>query len=215
MIGSRKLSFKLIISMSITLLGPSALAFEVNNKLQDCRVPTKLYFDNYEPMEFPSSNNLLRRPGDFPRGCKEKLIIRGKLVDQRCVPISDAKVYLWHTDSEGKYPYKPLRSIVKESDISAPSSDSSFTGAGSTVTDNKGEFYFVSCFPGKFHLKPPYLDIRVSSKKLPDKDYRFFARRVKENQEYLKLNSPYFADKESYINEIKIILPTVNTIKEF
>ena len=109
-------------------------------KVASCKV-TQEHNSNYEPEIFPTSNNLLRTPGEMPIFCGEKLLIRGKLTDKDCVPISDAKIYIWQVACDGKYPYEPLRNAHKKEDINLKSS-ATFTGAGTAITDNKGEFYF-------------------------------------------------------------------------
>src|SRR5690242_13215627 len=78
------------------------------NRYNTC-IPTKRFMNNYEPEKFASSNNLLRAPGAVPMFCGQEIVVRGKVVDPNCVPIPDAKVYIWQAGCDGKYPYKPLR----------------------------------------------------------------------------------------------------------
>ena len=125
-----------------------------------CR-PHKPFYSNFEPEKFPKSNNLLRSAGEFPLTCGEKLIIRGKVVDANCIPLSEVKVNIWQVACDGKYPYKPLKNGYKESDINMNSS-ATFTGAGTAITDNKGEFYFVTTYPGKFRNLKPHIDARLT-----------------------------------------------------
>lgn len=144
-----------------------ALAKEANvysNKLTHCKL-TKSTMDDYEPEEFQLSNNLLRKTGQQPKYCGTKIIIRGKLLDERCVPVSDAKIYLWQVGCDGKYPYTPLRGRVNKKMFNH-SSNSTFTGSGIATTNNKGEFYFVTIYPGGATHKPANINIRVEHRDL-------------------------------------------------
>jgi protocatechuate 3,4-dioxygenase beta subunit len=131
--------------------------------LNSCAV-TKNIINNHEPKQFNPINNLLRSFGGLPSYDGEKIYIFGKVLDRNCVPISDAKVYLWQLSSDGKYPYEPLRRFVDKK-IFNINSKSSFTGSGIARTNNQGEFYFITIYP-KFshdakHSKTPYVNIRV------------------------------------------------------
>lgn len=129
------------------------------NKLNRCKI-TKNIFNDYEPKVFESTNNLLRKTGQLSRFYGEKILIKGIVLDQNCVPVADAKVYLWQAGSGGKYPYEPLKTRVDKRKFTRKS-DSSFTGCGIATTNNKGEYYFISMLPYK---SPRYLksaNIRV------------------------------------------------------
>jgi protocatechuate 3,4-dioxygenase beta subunit len=130
-----------------TLLGHDALAGErvYKNKLNTC-TPTRATINNYEPLKFQPSNNLLHKAGGTPLFCGEKIVLKGKLLDVNCVPVSDAKVYMWQAGCDGKYPYKPLRQRVDHSHINL-TSGSSFQGSGTATSDNNGEFQFITIRP--------------------------------------------------------------------
>lgn len=115
------------------------------NMLNTC-TPTKPTINNYEPIKFQPSNNLLHRAGAVPMYCGDKMILRGKLLDVNCVPVADAKVYLWQAGCDGKYPYKPLRKTVNQS-LMNPDAHSSFQGSGIATTNNNGEFQFITIRP--------------------------------------------------------------------
>ncbi|WP_341763706.1 dioxygenase [Candidatus Tisiphia endosymbiont of Beris chalybata] len=133
----------------ICLYSSLAIASEAKfpNKLNRCKI-SKSVINDYEPEEFQPANNLLRKTGQEAIYSGTKIIIKGKLLDQNCVPISDAKIYLWHFGGDGKYPYKPLRTRVNKNMFSLANS-STFTGSGTATTNNKGEFYFITIYPGR------------------------------------------------------------------
>ncbi|MFV0250883.1 MAG: dioxygenase [Rickettsia aeschlimannii] len=117
------------------------------NKLNRCKI-TRNIFNDYEPKVFETTNNLLRKTGRLSKFYGERILIKGKVLDQNCVPVADAKVYLWQAGSGGKYPYEPLKTRVDKRRFTSKS-DSSFTGSGIATTNNKGEYYFISMLPYK------------------------------------------------------------------
>ncbi|HJD55110.1 MAG TPA: dioxygenase [Rickettsia endosymbiont of Pyrocoelia pectoralis] len=129
------------------------------NKLNRCKITQEIRND-YEPKVFESTNNLLRKTGELSRFYGEKIIIKGKVLDQNCVPVSDAKVYIWQPGSGGRYPYEPLKTRVDKRRF-ANKKDSSFTGCGIATTNNKGEYYFVSMLPYKSSRYISSANIRV------------------------------------------------------
>jgi len=129
------------------------------NKLNRCKI-TRNIFNDYEPKVFEPTNNLLRKTGQLSRFYGEQILIKGKVLDQSCVPVSDAKVYLWQTGSGGKYPYEPLKTRVNRGKFT-DKSDSSFTGSGTATTNNKGEYYFISMLPYKSSRYLKSANIRV------------------------------------------------------
>ena len=149
------------------------------NKLTECKL-TKNAIDDYEPEEFQLSNNLLRKTGQEPSYCGTKIIIKGKLLDERCIPISDAKVYLWQVGCDGKYPYTPLRGRVNKQMFSH-ASKSTFTGSGIATTNNKGEFFFVTIYPGEMSKKGANINIRVEHRDLGQLQTKLYMANAESN----------------------------------
>lgn len=126
--------------------------------------PSKAYLNDYEPKVFSFSNNLLRRNGQAALFCGEKIIIRGRVLDSDCVPVSDAKVYLWQVGCDGKYPYEPLRNKVNRKNINASKNQSTFQGNGIATTNNNGEFTFITIYPSKtknVNFRVAHMDFQV------------------------------------------------------
>ncbi|WP_341794050.1 MULTISPECIES: dioxygenase [unclassified Rickettsia] len=119
-----------------------------SNNLNHCKI-TRNILNDYEPKVFESTNNLLRKTGQLSKYNGEKILIKGRVLDQNCVPVSDAKVYLWQAGQDGRYPYEPLRLRVDKKRFYA-NSNSSFTGSGTATTNNKGEYYFISMLSPRF-----------------------------------------------------------------
>ncbi|WP_375332340.1 dioxygenase [Candidatus Tisiphia endosymbiont of Temnostethus pusillus] len=129
------------------------------NKLNCCKI-SKSAMNDYEPEEFQLSNNLLRKTGQQAVYRGTKIIVKGRLLDQDCVPVADAKIYLWQVGSDGKYPYIPLRTRINKKMLNLVSK-SSFTGSGIATTNNKGEFYFITIYPSGILRETPNVNIRV------------------------------------------------------
>lgn len=154
--------FKLALSALVIFTVSIANAVQVKENLQDlnfCAV-TKATTNDYEPENFEPTNNLLRKAGQEELFCGKKIIVHGKVLDQNCVPVADAKVYIWQVSCNGKYPYKPLKNIAKKALVDI-NRQFTFTGNGTATTNNKGEFSFVTTYPPAMHDLPAHIDLRV------------------------------------------------------
>ncbi len=154
--------FKLALSVFVIFTASLAIAVGVEENLRDlnfCAV-TKVTMNDYEPESFESSNNLLRKAGQEEIFCGKKIIVHGKVLDQNCIPVADAKVYIWQANCNGKYPYKPLKNIAKKSLVDI-NKELTFTGNGTATTNNKGEFTFVTTYPPAMQSAASHIDLRV------------------------------------------------------
>jgi protocatechuate 3,4-dioxygenase beta subunit len=129
------------------------------NRLNYCPL-TKSAINNYEPSSFESTNNLLRRVGQEELYCGEKIIVRGRLLDQNCIPVPDATIYAWQANCSGKYPYQPLKTMVDKNLVHI-NNDVTFTGNGTATTNSKGEFHFITVYPQAIHNQASHINIRV------------------------------------------------------
>lgn len=140
------------------------------NKLNICH-PSKAAKNNYEPEKFHHSNNLLRKSTETALYCGKKIIIHGKVLDENCVPVPDAKIYIWQAGCSGHYHYTPLKTRVNQK-LFKVNQGSSFIGNGMAVTNNKGEFYFVTVYPGKIHGLAAHVNIKVKHRMFEDLQMR-------------------------------------------
>ena len=137
---------------------------EAQDILNKC-VPSREYMDDNEPEKFSTTNNLLRKSGANPLYCGQKILLNLLVVDKNCVPISDAKIYLWQVGCDKKYPYIPLRTRVDRSLFQAESG-STFRGSGITTTNNFGEAKFVTIYPPAMDKDGSHVNVRVEHKDL-------------------------------------------------
>lgn len=186
------------------------------NKLNFCKI-THSAENNYEPERFETTNNLLRETGQEALYCGEKVIISGTVVDQNCVPVTDAKVYIWQVNCKGMYPYKPLKNTIDEKLIHIDKL-MSFTGNGVATTNNKGEFHFITVYPAGVHKLGPHFNIRVEHRKLGrlQTNFMFKGHMVDNPEDYPELSDIYqiAAKKNVSIYNYQIVMPG-NTLDEY
>jgi len=101
-----------------------------------------------------SSNKLALPAGKSSYSPGQIVYISGRVLDAKCVPVSDAVVEIWQADENGHY----VRSTLGERLSPAPV----FTGNGRATTDNLGRFNFVTVFPGTADGRAPLIHVRVS-----------------------------------------------------
>jgi len=120
------------------------------------RKPTPARFfsaDLSAPETFFSSNNLIKKTGSFYRGFGEVIFFRGIITDSFGVPINNAIVEIWQTNSAGKY-----HSLLE------PNSeyiDPYFNMSGKAITNNVGEYNFITIMPGSKAGRAPHININV------------------------------------------------------
>jgi len=122
-----------------------------------------------------SSNKLALPAGKSIYAPGELVYISGRVLDKQCVPVSDAIVEIWQTNSEGKY----VKSTLGELLSPAPS----FASTGRAVTDNLGRFNFVTVFPGTAGGRAPYIHVHVVHKDFPTLETEMFFADDRRNAE--------------------------------
>lgn len=132
---------------------------------QDCEITPNLY--EIKPLPyFYDSNNMRHFTGSLGRAAGTPLLIRGYVYDEKCVPIPNAVVELWHKNYSGAFNY----------DINYYKlHDPNFTGSGTSNTNNLGEFVFYTIFPGTTSTNErPFMNFRVRHPDFPILETRFF-----------------------------------------
>jgi protocatechuate 3,4-dioxygenase, alpha subunit len=96
----------------------------------------------------------------------EHIVVKGRVLDGKGAPVSDALVEMWQADHQGRYRHPAdLRSD--------PLPDPTFTGFGRCGTDAEGRFRFVTIKPGPVpfdneRLQAPHLNLLVLARGLLD-----------------------------------------------
>jgi protocatechuate 3,4-dioxygenase beta subunit len=88
----------------------------------------------------PNDNDLTAQHSGDPLG--ERIIVHGRIMDEDGHPVRGALVEVWQANAAGRYRHK-----VDGHD--APL-DPNFSGAGRTLTDDQGRYWFKSIKPGPY-----------------------------------------------------------------
>jgi protocatechuate 3,4-dioxygenase, beta subunit len=87
-----------------------------------------------------TDNDLTRQHPGEPLG--ERIIVAGRVKDEDGRPIPHTLIELWQCNAAGRY-------LHNRDDHRAPL-DPNFSGAGRAITDEKGEYRFVTIKPGAY-----------------------------------------------------------------
>lgn len=88
----------------------------------------------------PEDNDLTRQHAGEPLG--ERIILIGRVTDSDGRPVRNTLVEIWQANAAGRY-------VDPADDHPAPL-DPNFTGAGRCLTDDNGEYRFVTVKPGAY-----------------------------------------------------------------
>ena len=190
---------KILIILSILSCSNFAQAKDILNKC----IPAKAYMNNYEPANFNTTNNLLRKSGTDPLYCGEKILLDLEVVDKNCIPISDAKIYLWQVGCDKKYPYAQLRPAADKKMFNK-AGGSTFLGSGIATTNNAGDTKFLTIFPPSIGNEAPNVNIRVEHK-----DFKPFQTKI-----FLKNYEMIDGDDYQTI-QVRIVTPWENLFRRY
>ena len=203
--------FKIIISCAVLMFSSVSIAIEkYKNNLNTCS-PSKNIIDNYEPLKFNLTNNLITNSNiDKSNNLKPQIIILGKLLDKHCLPIPNANIYAWQVSPQGKYNYEPLRKFAVNKSLLADKDDS-FIGNASTITDNEGNFALITLMPKKGKIPTSQgINVRAEHHKLGKIQIRFaFHPNSKE-----LMHVQYLNDDNSAIYNLKLVMDKAVSFKE-
>jgi protocatechuate 3,4-dioxygenase, beta subunit len=78
-----------------------------------------------------------------PQG--ERMTVQGRLLDSWGRPLSNQLIEIWQANSAGRY--------IHQRDQHPAPLDPNFTGAGRTITNDNGEYFFTTIKPGPYPWK--------------------------------------------------------------
>lgn len=117
-----------------------------------CCIPTKSYQIpiSEKPVEYAHYNDITRTEGEFPDNFINKVIIKGKITDKHCVPVPNARITISQKDSYGVYRFiRAALPIFEKSYKLNYNQYSTFSGTGTTTSNNRGEFAFITTIPNE------------------------------------------------------------------
>lgn len=102
---------------------------------------------SYKPENYSTYNDLTRHIGGFENEYAKKILLRGVILDKECIPIANAKIYLWQKDEYGDYRYNKEFAQAHEKSQMNEKMYSEFKGEGIAYSDNRGQFSFITVAP--------------------------------------------------------------------
>ncbi|MAZ80346.1 MAG: hypothetical protein CMP18_00980 [Rickettsiales bacterium] len=109
------------------------------------------------PSEFSLSNNLVKKVGSFYRAFGEIIVLQGKVTDSFRIPVSGAVIEIWQTNAAGKY-----HTLLEDG---SGYIDKYFNMSGKSITDNMGNFYFITIMPGETAGRAPHINTNIYHEK--------------------------------------------------
>lgn len=106
-----------------------------------------------KPEVFSTNNEMTRVVGSFNVAVGELLYLKGTVTDAFGVPISNATIRIWQTNSSGRY-----QSLLKSD---SEYIDKNFVMSGTARTDNLGRYGFKTIFPGFPEGRAPHININI------------------------------------------------------
>ena len=88
----------------------------------------------------PTDTDLTRQHAGTPLG--ERIIVEGRVLDDRGRPVPDTLVEIWQANAAGRYPH--------DADQHPAPLDPNFSGAGRILTDGEGRYRFTTIKPGAY-----------------------------------------------------------------
>lgn len=188
----------LIAVFSLLLLMVGAVAafaqqFPIDRYVYQCRQTPRIGTTTYPGAERMNRfNKLAMPPGKSIPADGQLVLLYARVFDERCVPISDAKVEMWQTNQFGAYRFATKPELATPYPV--------FAGAGQTHSDNLGEFMFETIFPGGYTIRlrngvilkrAPHFNIKIKHKEFGTYETNvWFAgdRRNEEDYVYKKLS---------------------------
>ena len=116
--------------------------------------PSRLFTaDLSMPDSFGTTNNLAKKAGSFYRAYGEIIYVQGTITDSFGVPIHNAVIEIWQTNSAGKY------HTLLESGSGYV--DKFFSMSGRASSDNLGNYHFITIMPGATAGRAPHVNMNI------------------------------------------------------
>ncbi|WDM85779.1 dioxygenase [Ehrlichia sp. JZT12] len=117
--------------------------------LVNCKRTPQIYDLSNKPSKFSLSNNLRRKISSPLTADGELIYIVGRVTDINCIPVKDVSVFIWHANTHGIYQHNQDDNSTSELiPEELDTYDYQFIGSGKAVTDNLGNYSFITIMPG-------------------------------------------------------------------
>ncbi len=175
------------------------------------------------PDRFSTSNNLAKKSGSFYRAYGEIIFVKGTVTDSFGVPIEGAIIEIWQANAAGKY-----HTLLDED---SEYYDKYFSMSGRAITDNLGQYDFITIMPGSNPGRGPHINMNVYHQKFGrletemyfedhpynKGDYQYMAYNEQDRKLVTaKVRRSNFADKNSIkICTFNIVMRGVHQYKQY
>jgi protocatechuate 3,4-dioxygenase beta subunit len=105
------------------------------------------------PDEFSTTNNLVKKTGSFYRAFGEVIFLQGTITDSFGVPIEGVIIEIWQANAAGKY-----HTLLEQN---SEYIDRYFSMSGRTVSDNMGNYHFITIMPGARLGRAPHINMNI------------------------------------------------------
>lgn len=192
----------------------------------DERRPTPSRFftaDISMPDHFSTSNNLAKKAGSFYRAYGEIIFVKGIITDSFGVPVEGAVVEIWQANAAGKY-----HTLL---DDDSEYVDKYFSMSGRAITDNLGQYDFITIMPGSNPGRAPHINMNIYHEKFGKLetemyfedhpynkgDYQYMAYNVEDRKLLTaKVRRSNFNDKNSIkICTFNVVMRGVHQYKQY
>ncbi len=94
----------------------------------------------------PKASDLTKHHSGQPIG--ERIVVSGRVLDENARPVPNTLVEIWQANAAGRY--------CHEVDRHDAALDPNFTGCGQAITNERGEYRFVTIRPGEYPWRNHY-----------------------------------------------------------
>lgn len=161
--------FKPIIKQKKPLEFYNIASLNLQSELQCPVTPTVKQIDINKPRDFNITNNLRRKIKTTFVASGDIIYIKGHVQDVNCVPIENAMINIWQADGYGKL-------------STDTGHDMYFLGNGTAISDNMGNFSFITILPNrqaKLADIAPHINISVKHRNFDNIDTKmYFAKNI-------------------------------------
>ncbi len=116
----------------------------------------------------------------------KKIKVYGKVLNNKCKPISNAVLDIWQANSFGKYNH--------QADLSKSRKDNDFYGYMRLLSNEKGEYNFNTILPGSYKVskdltRTPHIHFKVTNNKKQLTTQMYFEGNEMNNKDFLFKNT--------------------------
>ena len=186
--------------------------------------PSRLFLNNFSmPKIFNKTNNLIKKTGSFYLAFGEIIYLQGKVTDSFGIPISGAIIKIWQANSKGKY-----HTLLAKNDLNI---DKHFSMSGTAVTDNLGNYRFITIVPGFYFGRAPHINMNINHKRFGelkteiyfeehprneiDSQYLSYSQRDRKSLTYMVRLSNMFDPNSRKICTFDIVLRGTHQYKDY